>query len=104
MRKGARVCRGEAEEKGASGAAESGWLVRLCKWRQEKGGVVGAVGGVNGGVVLEKGWGKWGRWRVKKEKSDLIGYSMLIKSDFSLRTVKGFSDSQIVNLLDYISK
>ena len=29
MRKGARVCRGEAEEKGASGAAESGWLVKM---------------------------------------------------------------------------
>lgn len=38
MRKGARVCRGEAEEKGASGAAESGWLVRLGGWWQEKGG------------------------------------------------------------------
>ena len=49
---------GVAGEKGASGAAESGWLVKMCKWRQEKGGVVGMVGGVSGGVVLEKGWGK----------------------------------------------
>lgn len=29
MRKRARVCRGEAEEKGASGAAKSGWLVKM---------------------------------------------------------------------------
>lgn len=34
MRKGARVCRGEAEEKGASGAAESGQPDKEKWWRQ----------------------------------------------------------------------
>ena len=54
MRKGARVCRGEAEEKGASGAAESGLLVRLGEWWQEKGG------------REESGKGAAGQW-VRKE-------------------------------------
>lgn len=40
----------------------------------------------------------------KAEGSDLMSDSTLNKLIDYLRTVEGFSDSQIVNLLDYISK
>lgn len=43
--------------------------------------------------------------KIKKaEESDLMSDGTLNKLIDYLRTVEGFSDSQIVNLLDYISK